>query len=410
MKIGAFAKQNHTRIDTIRHYMDLGLMVPEKVGGQYDFDAICQSDFEEILYLKGIGFSLSEIHKLMLFRRIGKLTDYDKRLTYKKYFDNKRVAIEAEQQRLSEMYDALQAEISKLNAASDHKGFSMGVPMSSLEILACRRCHAQSAYSLKEGTIQNKEIYQGILECICGHTLEIESGILMGTSHYDGPEAGEYEDAFIDNYMVTTSLAYLQKLNQALGWTKRHVDFGVVADGIALELGTGHGFFMRHFIDAFPETALYIAVDHNVEVLRWIKTIIERHKPKCKVLYLCADFNALPLKTQSIDLLLDISGSSNYAFEHTDFLLDLVNDFTKPSTTLHGYYILFENFSKQSKISEANRELFKRTSVVSKLKQLGYHQIDSMTTQSVDEGGPLEDFFVKNEKVYTLIYHGKRSD
>lgn len=31
MKIGAFAKANQTSIDTIRHYMDLNLIVPEKV-------------------------------------------------------------------------------------------------------------------------------------------------------------------------------------------------------------------------------------------------------------------------------------------------------------------------------------------------------------------------------------------
>lgn len=407
MKIGSFAKANHTSIDTIRHYMDLSLIVPEKIGGQYDFDAVCQYDYDEIMYLKGIGFALLEIQKLMLFRRIGKLTDYDKRIAYKKYFDDKLIHIETEKSRLTMMYSALQKEISRFSSETVQEVITMGVPLSSLDALACINCG--NAYELTEGTIYNKEITNGKLKCSCGHVLEIYDGIVLGDAHLNKPETMSTTEAFVDEYITTTSLEYLQKLNQSLDWTKRHVDFDVVKGGIALELGSGHGFFMRHFIDAFPDDCLFIAVDYNLEVMRWLKAIVERNRPKCKILYLCADFAALPLKPQSIDLLLDISGSSNYAFEHTTFLLDKIDVFTKPTTTLHGYYILFENFAKHSKIQEAYRRQFKINEIESQLTALGYNRIDSMITASVEEGGPREDYFVKNEKVYSLIYHGQRT-
>jgi DNA-binding transcriptional MerR regulator len=56
MKIGQFATKHQTSIDTIRHYMSLGLLIPEKVTAQYDFDETCSHDFLEIMELKKLGF------------------------------------------------------------------------------------------------------------------------------------------------------------------------------------------------------------------------------------------------------------------------------------------------------------------------------------------------------------------
>jgi len=37
MRIGKFSNINNISIDTIRHYMDLRLIIPENIGGQYFF-------------------------------------------------------------------------------------------------------------------------------------------------------------------------------------------------------------------------------------------------------------------------------------------------------------------------------------------------------------------------------------
>lgn len=64
MKIGKFGEVNNISIDTIRHYMDLSLIIPEKE--DTIFDEYCQTDLELIIYYKDLGFSLNEIKELFL--------------------------------------------------------------------------------------------------------------------------------------------------------------------------------------------------------------------------------------------------------------------------------------------------------------------------------------------------------
>ena len=137
MKIGAFAKHNQTSIDTIRHYMALELLVPEKVGAQYLFDATSQNDFDEICQLKGIGFTLSEIQTLMLFRRIGKLTGYDKRITYNSYFENKLSTVTQELQRLQHIKVELEKALINAGTIEIDSSRTLGVPMDCLKFIHC---------------------------------------------------------------------------------------------------------------------------------------------------------------------------------------------------------------------------------------------------------------------------------
>ncbi|HDR7607879.1 TPA: MerR family transcriptional regulator, partial [Bacillus mycoides] len=78
MKIGKFGEKNNLSIDAIRHYMDLGLIIPEKKGGHYFFDEYCQKDVELILEYKWLGFSLNEIKELFLYKSLAKSINYEK--------------------------------------------------------------------------------------------------------------------------------------------------------------------------------------------------------------------------------------------------------------------------------------------------------------------------------------------
>lgn len=406
MKIGAFAKHNQTSIDTIRHYMDLALLIPDKSGAHYDFDDLCQSAYDTVVALKAIGFSLSDIQMVLHFKRIGQLTDYDKREMYKAYFENKQFAIDAEISKLLSQKERLAMLMDTMSLDSVKGPESLGVPMEALGFLECSICH--KPFVLREGRIVSGQIESGTLTCHCGKELAIEAGIVCDSGIKTGVEQDVIENSFIEEYIKTTDSDYLQKLYQGLGWSQRHTSFEAAENGVALELGTGHGFFLRHFIDRFPASGLYIAVDWDLSRLKWLKAALENNKPEFKILFLCADFNSLPVKDRSVDLLLDVSGSSNYAFSSQRFLLQVVERVMKSHCVLHGFYILFQNFMSHTKVDKPYQDMFKKAVIRSEIAKLGFEEISSFETEPIERGGPKEDYFVPGEKVNSYLYYGKR--
>ncbi|MBV1758752.1 MAG: MerR family transcriptional regulator [Dethiosulfatibacter sp.] len=417
MRIGQFAAQNNTSIDTIRHYMSLGLLVPEKHNAQFDFDENCTDDFQEIVELKKIGFSLSEIQQLMLYRRIGKLTEYDRRMTYTTFFEKKKALIDTEIEKLHEMKRNLNKELEVLQVKhdvdKDSNNETIGIALSSLELFACPFCHG--SFEIIEGSIQHGILNDATLACSCDYQIRIADGIVFTPEiigKYEkvkSTDLSQYSEHYIDEYINTTHIDYLKKLYAGLQWATRHIESVPLDNAIALELGSGHGYYMRHMLDRFSDSSTYIAVDHDPVKIMWLKKIIERSHPKCKVIFICADFKQMPLRSGSVDTLLDVSGSSNYSFEHPEFLLYEINHLLKNNARILGFYILFENFVSQSKVPVSLRKGFQIQHIKSHLKDLQFICIDDYLSEPVDKGGPLEDYFVDGERVRTYLYSGVKS-
>ncbi|MGM0396339.1 MAG: MerR family transcriptional regulator [Bacillota bacterium] len=405
MKIGEFAVKNKTTIDTIRHYMDLSLITPEKKGSFYEFDDSCQNDYNTVMSLKEIGFSLAEIQTLIIFERIGRHTAYSKRETYRAFFENKMKFIEKELNRLDAMKKKLRSTLDAMPLESSHDQVKTGVPLNVLPLLYCNKC--QSSYVLSEGHVENGEIISGELVCSCSDTLQIKDGILFGEGFLDPESCAAFDDSFIEDYVQTTHIDYLKNLHMSLQWARNNYDFSNSENGVILELGSGRGFFLRNMIDLFTEKSLYIAVDHNPNAQRWLKKSVSDVIGNKSVLYICCDFQHIPLKPKSIDSLVDATGSSNYAFEHSDFLLDSILPLLNKDAVLHGQYLVFKNFALNTMIPEESRKWFKKDSLNKHLNSLGFQQLREYETNPISEGGPRESFFVKGEKIYNYLYIGK---
>lgn len=134
--------------------------------------------------------------------------------------------------------------------------------------------------------------------------------------------------------------------------------------------------------------------------------MIEKNNPKCTVVFICTDFENIPLRDNTVDLLLDIAGSSNYAFENREFLLRRVDHLMKKGGYLHGSYILFKNFKSDSKIPRELRVNFMLDHVKKEIENLNYSCTDEHVSSTVVKGGPMEDYFVEGEEVYTYQYTG----
>lgn len=156
MKIGRFAASNNLSIDAVRYYMDLGLILPEKQGGQYNFDERCRKDLEDIISLKEMGFTLNEIKSIFLFKRLGKLTDYQKDTFYQSFYNNKLKEVSKKIDSLENIKENLKQKIQELSARENKSKHNLGIDIKYLSIFRCVKCGGDLV--LHDGYITKTEL------------------------------------------------------------------------------------------------------------------------------------------------------------------------------------------------------------------------------------------------------------
>ena len=405
MKIGKFAELNNLTIDTVRHYMDMNLIIPEKQGGQYNFDSKCEKDLEDLLSLKAMGFSLGEIKTIFMFKRLGNLTQYEEDECFKALFKNKVSKLENQIKELSVMKKKLKEKLIELSRTENTSKTVLGINFNALSLLKCLKCG--SNLQLSEGSITNNQIINGKLRCLCGEEYHIENGILMVTnSKLDF--SVKYDFNHIVDYISDTNIDYLDHLYRGMDFLHRKIDFSTFKNKVLLELGSGLGFFLRSIYENLPEDSIYIAVDHDINRHIFLKNILETVDYKKNILFICSDFRKLPIRDKSIDIVLDVSGTSNYSFHNEDFLLKLLDNYVKDSATLIGAYILFKNFALNSLIEPKYRKNFIASDIKNQLSSLHYNIFEENTSNFVEKGGKYENYFREGEKVYSYSLLGKR--
>ena len=136
--------------------------------------------------------------------------------------------------------------------------------------------------------------------------------------------------------------------------------------------------------------------------------MLETSELKKKIIFLCCDFVSMPIGEKLVDTVFDFSGSSNFGFEHEEFLLSKINHLVKQNAYLNGSYILFKNFSANSMREDKYTPNFSRDNIRGSMDELGFKTIEDKFSDYLEHGGKYEDYFVKGEKVYSYLYYGKR--
>ncbi|AGF57325.1 DNA-binding transcriptional MerR regulator [Clostridium saccharoperbutylacetonicum] len=405
MKIGRFVEHNNLTIDTVRHYMDMSLIIPEKKGGQYDFDNNCQKDLEEVLAYKGMGFSLSEIKTIFMFKRLAKFTEYQENEYFKELFINKHNQLEQQLIEIGEMKERLESKLKELSEKKMNNESIIGVDIRALDILKCLKCG--NDLELFEGKVSKNQIINGKLKCCCGEEYLIEDGILKITC-INEKHTSDFDRNYINDYIKVTDSEYLDNVYRGIEWINKKVDFENLKNKVILELGSGIGFFLRNIYECLPDDSIYIAVDNDINRHKFLKNILAATNCRKNILFICSDFQKLPIKEKSIEVLIDISGTSNYSFDNEEFLLKLIDKYVKDEASIIGTYILFEKFALNSLIESKYRKNFMMDNVKDQILTLKYNIIDESISRHVESGGIYEDYFVDGEKVYSYIFIGRR--
>ncbi|MGN4627714.1 MerR family transcriptional regulator [Bacillus cereus group sp. MYBK29-1] len=405
MKIGKFGEVNNISIDTIRHYMDLSLIIPEKKGGHYFFDEYCQTDLELIIHYKDLGFSLNEIKELFFYKNLAKSMNYEKDTFYQSLFKLKYDKMQQEIELLENKRDKLKEVLQDLLLTNETSNSIMGIDLSVLHLLTCSKCSKKLI--LQDGIITNNQIIEGKLICNCGEEYMITSRIITAGELFKANERTSLEDT-ISNYIHETDNAYLENMLKEGEWAKKKLIHLDLNNKLILDIGSGLGFFLRSIYEELPEDCLYIAVDRDFNKLLFLKDVLARKNPRRNILFICADFLNIPIQNRSVDIVIDHSGTSNYSFEHADFLLHELNPLFKSNCYLLSLFILFKNFSLNSQITNNFRANFTLSKIKKELQNLQFQSIDESTSNYLKRGGKYEDFFVQGEEIYTYSFFGKR--
>ncbi|MGK8828779.1 MerR family transcriptional regulator [Bacillus paranthracis] len=405
MKIGKFGEVNNLSIDTIRHYMDLSLIIPEKKGGHYFFDEYCQTDLELIIHYKDLGFSLNEIKELFFYKNLAKSMNYEKDIFYQSLFKLKYDKMEQEIELLEKKRDKLKGVLHDLLLINETSNTIIGIDLSILHLLTCSKCRQKLI--LQDGIINNNQITEGKLICNCGEEYIITSGIITAGKSFKANERTSLEDT-ISDYIHETDNAYLENMLKEGEWAKKKLIHLDLNNKLILDIGSGLGFFLRSIYEELPEDCLYIAVDRDFNKLLFLKDVLARKNPRRNILFICADFLNIPIQNRSVDIVIDHSGTSNYSFEHADFLLHELNPLFKSNCYLLSLFILFKNFSLNSQITNNFRANFSLSKIKKEIQNLQFQSIDESTSNYLKRGGKYEDFFVQGEEIYTYSFFGKR--
>jgi DNA-binding transcriptional MerR regulator len=408
MKIGKFTMQNNITIDAVRYYIDLGLIIPEKSGGQYDFDERCKSDLEKTINLKGQGFTLNEIKAIFVLKRIGKLTTYQENEYYRDIYCNKKIELSSKIKELERFRDKLEETIEDLSKIKCIDNFKIGIDIEALKLFRCLKCGKELI--LSDGIITNNQVMEGNLRCTCGEDYKIEDGILLVGGVQSETNLSVQSEANLDiiDYVNSTDSEYLDNVYSGLEHINKKIQFEELNNKIILEIGSGAGFFLRSIYTDLPDDSLYIAVDYDLNRHKFLKSMLQKSEHNKRVIFLCCDFLKMPLKDNLVDVLIDFNGTSNYSFEHEEFLLNLIDKSLKRKLIMIAAYITFNNFSIDSSIIEKVRKNFILKNIKNNILNLQYNIIDEKTSKSISKGGKYENYFKCNERISSYIVYAKR--
>ncbi|MFO7814382.1 MAG: MerR family transcriptional regulator [Halanaerobiales bacterium] len=407
MKISEFSNKYNLSNDTVRYYMKLNLLVPQKKGGHYQFDKECEKDIKEILRLKNMDFTLQEIKKILYFKRIGKLSSYQKNKYYQSLYKNKIEEIEERISGLKKSRDDLEEKINKLDKINKDEKTIFGISLDALSVFSCPVCNNE--LSLSAESVKNNQIIQGSLSCNCGKSLMIKEGIIYDINP---PESKQVEENHIEKYIQNTHPDFMDKSYNSMEWLKKELNNEDLENKIILEPGTGYGYFLRQIYNELPESSYYICVDNNPEINRYLKSILEMTGKHPNVIFITSNLPKLPLKKNVVDLLVDFTGTSCYCFENKEFLLPLLDNYLKEKVILLATFIIYKKFGPNSIVDRSYRSNFRYEKIKKNIEKQGFdlEKEQKSEVQYIRESmGKHEDFAQPGDRIYSYQIKGKRS-
>lgn len=405
MRIGEFASKHNTTIDTIRYYLELGLLISDKVGGQYRFDHNDSWDLEKIFELKLLDFSLSEIQELLCYHRLAG----DRTMEYRKYYISllmsQKEHFNNELSRFKAMESLIDDKIMEFKSELEDI-IRIGLPLSFLDILVCPKC--KRSVEINNGSLEKNMIISGEIKCKCGYSASIENGIYVDRSIMDIDLGDKRKLPTKREFLHMASAKfinfYYNGMAKLIDYILKYAD----DPGFILELDTCAGSFLMQYLKHLQPSSKYILTCNDKSRLMDMKKNIESNYQYNNIIFLCCNIEDLPIRESTIDLIVDHGMSKEFKKIHNKPLYDAVLSLLKLDGKLAGTYHYFNKDSIDFLSLEANLSIYyDKDAHIEKLKKKNLSTLEMTSIGPVVESNPYNPE-IKDKELYSIIYIGKR--
>ena len=408
MRIGEFSRKHNIPKSTVRYYIDLGLIAPDRLNSQYIFDERCSKNLEIVKKLKDLDFSLDEISDILSFILLSEVEDSIYVDYFTKVYNKKKNDLTREKNKIEKKIDIIENEITRLKTIDNDDIEKLGVPLDFIPFLTCPKC--KSEVSVNSNNVKNNMIIEGEIKCPCGFTMEIYDGIIISDKKLKSRLDLDIDlDKFQLSYIGETDREFIKLIYEASNWIVKKIDLKSLSNKIIMKNNTGTGMFIRKYCELLPRDCYYIAIDNKLDFLRYTKEDLEKKAEKPKIIFICTEFSHIPIKDNIVDIIIDKANGSFYDINKAGFVMDILCDKLKDRGKWLGTYLYFPDGKYPKKIQEKYHEYFD----IDNLKQVfnkNYEEIDTMRYDRLCmKIGEYGSFLEKGDTVYQWTYYGEKN-
>ncbi len=349
IKIGEFSKKYNLTKESTRYYTDEKLLLPHKVRHYNDYDLQCEKDIQNIIKLKGMGFTLAEIREIMNYLRLEAEVFPNLNEFLLVFFECKLNRVNEEKEVLIKREQTLIDKIKSLkdmsSSISVENHINSGVDLQFLSLLSCKKCN--NSLNLKMAEIRDGEIIEGMLKCECGVEYEIHDGILFCEGADDTKKVPavntkeDIEERYPSEYTSIKSIAE--------NWLKGKIRTDLKGNEALLDFTTMGGVYLLPILEkAKRENLLYVGCERWLSFLKVSKKTVDSIKNKPKTLFCCGDIRHAPFKASAFEIIIDVYGTMTDMRETGDFKLNQKINLLKDRGRFYGIYYNISNLSNEN--------------------------------------------------------------
>ncbi|RJS61160.1 MerR family transcriptional regulator [Bacillus sp. PK3_68] len=342
MKIGSFAKKFGVSIDTVRYYIDLGLLIPDKEKTQYQMNQMCLEDMAFIHQLKQVRFSLKEIHKILSLKRLTNSNDNEDASYFTNLLLEKKADLMIEKDEISKAIHLIETKIHS-NKDDFSNPAKVGIPLFFVPLFCCPHCH--QLLNLKDASIQGLYIYKGVLSCPCGYQAIIKEGILLTDQLKSSPN--KYSIYEID--VKKWNPGFVSLLEKGKLWMIKELMKNDLAGKIIVETNIEVSMLLPKYLSSLSDKAYYIFTCHSLKTIVELKKKIEKANPNLTVLYIVNSDLHLPLVHQSIDFFIDSTSFTQFSLIYEESPVAILKPYLKKTARMIGSYVFYSTHAKSLK-------------------------------------------------------------